>query len=320
MSECFVKFAIIDIGSNAVRIYFRKVSANGSVSDLGFKRFGLRLGEDVFQYGVLLSASLAAMLEIMMECRDLAEEKGCDSIYAFGTSALREAGNRSQICEKVKITTGIKIAVISGDEEAEFLYEAVSGIFDLKGETGVLADLGGGSLELVLIEKGVKSNLESLPLGTVRLLRRFSYDPDHEAEFWKDSLIYVKDELNTLRRHISHRSLNSLIVTGGNARAIANLARMIAPIKSQFFKDFSQIHRDDFIAIKKVILMKSYSERQKVFNWKKDRTDVIVPALMVLEQMLELTATTHITVLEAGMRDGAMHRILRQQRVLAQAV
>lgn len=153
------KFAVIDIGSNSVRLMF---VADGKVLYKGLNT--TRLGEGIAQKPVLNAAAIERSARAVEFFYQKARQEGAEEVLAFATAAVRSAENGNQFVDRVKELCGLQVAVISGEEEAEI------GILGALGEAdGGVVDIGGASTEIVVKEKGVLVYKKSVNIGVVRL-------------------------------------------------------------------------------------------------------------------------------------------------------
>src|SRR5580658_3918628 len=186
------RFAAIDVGSNALRL--RVIEANapsptpkGRVStppglppapllpeatwrDLATVRAPVRLGAEVFLSGRLAPVSIGQACDALREFRTEMDRWKVDAYRAVATSAVREAKNGGTLVERARREAGIEIDVIEGIEEARLITLAVTRRIHLGDKRALLVDVGGGSSELTVLERGETAFTMSLPLGTVRML------------------------------------------------------------------------------------------------------------------------------------------------------
>ena len=160
----------IDIGSNAMRATFFQKRGQGFVPVLK-QRFPLRLGQDVFNQGIIEDQKAEQLYQAFKELWHLCYKHHVEHILAVGTSALREAKNNQSIIHHIEKITGISIKLITGALEAKVIFEAVKKNLSLKKKNIAHIDIGGGSTEIVLAKNEKIQKVLSLPLGSVRLLQ-----------------------------------------------------------------------------------------------------------------------------------------------------
>jgi exopolyphosphatase / guanosine-5'-triphosphate,3'-diphosphate pyrophosphatase len=306
VNESPIRLASIDIGSNAIRLFIGQKSRSGRMRVLEDQRASVRLGKDAFSAGYIRPATLNELERALIHFRDVCDEFGVHRIRAVGTSALRDSRNHRKVIANLKNKTGINVRLIDGHREASLLHKAINHTIDIKKRTALLLDMGGGSLEVVLSRNGNIVAMNTLPLGTVRLLSKVHSQPRYE-----DIAHWVRTPLYRLRHELlgnKQKPVDLLVGTGGNLRAIGKLCSRLGLSRSS--KRFQRAHLE--ILVLKLFQM-SLQQRMKRFQLKKDRADVILPAAVVTLEMMRIFEISEITVPNVGLKNGvfwdAMERI-----------
>src|SRR5688572_24535187 len=163
IQETPLRFASIDIGSNAIRLFVGQKLKSGRVRVLEDQRASVRLGKDAFSGGYIRPVTQAELERALKHFRAVCDRLKVHQIRAVGTSALRDSTNSQKILESLRSRTGIKVQVIDGHKEAALLHKAVCHAVDLSKGCALLLDMGGGSLEVVLSRNGRMTSMQSLP-------------------------------------------------------------------------------------------------------------------------------------------------------------
>src|ERR1700722_420434 len=150
VSEGPLRLASIDIGSNAIRLFVGQKSRSGRVRVLEDQRASVRLGKDAFSAGYIRPVTQQELERALKNFREICDKLHVHRIRAVGTSALRDSKNSRKVIQKLAPRPGNNVSVIDGPREASLLHRAVSHAIDLRGKTALVADMGGGSLEVVL--------------------------------------------------------------------------------------------------------------------------------------------------------------------------
>lgn len=287
-----MKLAAIDIGSNAARLLISEVVENGKnqtqFNKLNLIRVPLRLGFDVFETGTISKLKMQKVVETIKAYKHLLSIYDVKYLKACATSAMRDASNSQDLIRKVKMETGIEIKVISGDEEASFIYE--NHIADNLGEdhSYLYIDVGGGSTELTYFNKGKLVFKESFNIGTIRLLKGQVQDKQ-----WDEMKDFLK---------ISTKGHNDIIAigSGGNINKVFSLSKRKdgKPLPLELLRDYYK----EFCSF-------SVAERMKMYNIREDRADVIVPALQIYINVMRWTDIDEIYVPKIGLADGLIHML-----------
>lgn len=284
-----MKFAAIDIGSNAVRLIFINVYQTKKgvqyVKDAMY-RVALRLGEESFNLGCFSKIKTEEIISTMKAFKHLINVHQPIQVMACATSAMRDASNSKDIVEKVYKKTGIKIDIISGQREAELVLSNHVEVLDMQKHTNYLyIDVGGGSTELVLLSNGKTIDKESFNIGTLRM-----------------NLGKVKpkqwEKLNEFLNSINSRYKNIQgIGVGGNINTIQKIyASKNGVVSQQHLKN----------AIKEMELLNT-EERIIKYNFKPDRADVIIPASKIFLYVMEQGNIASLLVPKVGLGDGMVH-------------
>jgi exopolyphosphatase/guanosine-5'-triphosphate,3'-diphosphate pyrophosphatase len=290
-----VKLAAIDIGSNAARLLISEVTKQQGqdpvFNKINLVRVPLRLGFDVFETGEISKPKAKMLMQTLKAYKHLLEAYEIKHVYACATSAMRDAKNSKDIIRKVKLETGIEIKVISGQEEASFIYENhVAENLD-SDHSYLYIDVGGGSTELTFFANGSLVSKESFNIGTIRLLKN-----QIKEKAWDDMKDYVK-------KHIKSELPSIAIGSGGNITKILSMSRLKEgkPLSLDLLKDYY-----------KELSSVSLDERMRLFGLKEDRADVIVPALLIYVQIMKWASIDAIYVPKIGLVDGLIHHLYDQ--------
>ena len=283
-----MKFGAIDIGTNAARLLVGEVESekdHSFVNKLTYTRIPLRLGDDVFETGIISETKIVNFIKTIQAFRLIAEIFEVKAIRTVATSAMRDANNAKHVIEKIKSETGIDIEVISGQEEAELI---MSNFFlsekPIK-HPFLVIDVGGGSTEVSYFRDGERKASKSFEIGTIRLLK-------HKVNYliWNQLNDWIIDNVPIEKNLV-------LYGTGGNINKIHKL------IGGKQKHPISSIDMSDFLGQLKPL---SIRERIDNFQLKPDRADVIVPALEIYLYVMNIIKSQEIFVPKVGLSDGVI--------------
>src|SRR5580693_2982720 len=216
-------FAAIDIGSNSCRLAIASVQQH-KLKILHEDREVTRLGESVFDTGVISPEAMANTIRALKRFQKATQAHVVDQVRVVATSAMRDARNSEAFRAWVKSTTGWDVEVISGLEEGRLIHLGV--VTHEPGAKGrcLLIDLGGGSCEVTLSDAGRVKEMVSLPLGAVRLQQEFlQHDPPMKEDV-AGLKQYIERELHRAERKLGHPHVPLVIATSGTAAALAEAA------------------------------------------------------------------------------------------------
>ncbi len=290
-----MRLAAIDIGSNAARLLISEVipGPQGTTEfiKVSLVRVPLRLGFDVFDKGEIAPAKTEKLIKTIKAYRLLLEIYEVTHLKACATSALRDATNAGIILSKIKEETGINIEVISGSDEASFIYQNHIAENLSSNESYLYADVGGGSTELTFFSDGKLIFKESFNIGTIRLLKNQVTDT-----MWN----LMKEFLGKKTKGYHHVSV---IGSGGNINKIFSMSKRKEgkPLDLEVLKDYY-----------KELSMLSVDERIALYGFHEDRADVIVPALLIYINVMRWTESEEIFVPKIGLADGLIHSLYEE--------
>jgi len=289
-----LRYAAIDIGSNAVRLLIADI--NQTEHGYEFKkntlvRVPLRLGDDAFLEHHISDRKIEDLVKTMSAFRNLMDVYQVSKYLACATSAMRESDNGKDVVKILKKKANIDLEIIEGQREANIIYanhiEA-----NLDSKIGYLyIDVGGGSTELsVFINKELVAS-KSFNIGTIRML-----DNQDKPETWEDMKAWVKE-------HTKNQKSLAAIGTGGN---INKLFRM-SDGKQGDPMSFQKLN-----GLYNTLNSHSLKERMLVFNLNADRADVIIPAAEIYLTLMKWTGIKQIYVPRVGMVDGIINLLMEE--------
>jgi exopolyphosphatase/guanosine-5'-triphosphate,3'-diphosphate pyrophosphatase len=293
-----MRFGAIDVGSNAVRLLITNVYEGSGLPVFkkeSLIRVPVRLGEDAFLTGNISTVQADRPVDTMRAFNLLLKVHGAAGYRACATSAMREAGNGAAVAERVRNETGIDLRIISGQEEAEVIFaNHIEERLDPDGRY-LYIDVGGGSTELTVFNKGKKLGSRSFPLGTLRVLNNLA-TPEVWAEMrqWLIKAVHKLDDLQA-------------IGSGGNINKIYKLVD-VKHGRPLSYNRLVRTHRE--------LSAMTYDQRVTELGLNIDRADVIVPACEIFIDVMHTAHIKEIIVPQIGLADG-LTRMLYDAQVAA---
>lgn len=284
-----MKFAAIDIGSNAIRLLLTRVFENGGqpyFKKEALIRMPVRLGDEAFTKHYISTPKVDMLINTMIGFRHLMDAYQPADYMACATSAMREVKNGSEIVEKIYSESGIELRIIDGKIEAELIYANHFEERLDKTTPYLYIDVGGGSAELTYFSEGKHQTSASFNIGTVRLLENLVSD-----EQWQAMKKWIKKTVMNEKKTVA-------IGSGGNINKIFRLANQ---------KEGKPVTYEKMREVYKLLNKYTYEERIKILNLKPDRADVIIPASRIYTSVMKWGKIKKIYVPEIGLADGIIH-------------
>jgi exopolyphosphatase/guanosine-5'-triphosphate,3'-diphosphate pyrophosphatase len=287
-----MKFAAIDIGSNAARLQISSVLEDEGV--ISFKRveyvrFALRLGHDVFIDGAISPESEVRIFKLLQAYKLLMELHEVQDYAICATSAMREAVNAAEIITRINKILEMKINVIDGAREAELINDVV--VQSLHPQKNYLhIDVGGGSTELNIYRNREKLASKSFKIGSVRLLEGKEKESD-----WEKMKQWISLQIVSMNGPIY------AVGTGGNISKLYNMSSEVNELKTMTMDELKKIA--DYVS------SFTFEERVHKLRLNTDRADVIVPASSIYLAAMECAGCPSIFVPDLGLKDGILQML-----------
>lgn len=286
-----MKFAAIDIGSNAVRLLLAKVFENGQETTFkkeSLVRIPIRLGDDAFAQQLVSDQKADKLINTMIAFKHLMAAYQPLDYLACATSAMREAKNGDGVVKAIKEQSGIELSIIDGKKEADIIFSNhIAEKLDIT-HSYLYIDVGGGSTELTFFSKRDNNKMlsKSFNIGTVRILNDLV-----AKESWKEMKQWIKKNSKIFDEV-------SAIGSGGNINKIFRLS-LKKENKPLSYKNLKEINS----------FLNSYSfeERIKILGLRPDRADVIIPAAGIYLSVMKWGKIKEIFVPQIGLADGLIH-------------
>jgi exopolyphosphatase/guanosine-5'-triphosphate,3'-diphosphate pyrophosphatase len=291
-----LKFAAIDIGSNAVRLLLCNVyDDNGKVTlkKAELIRVPIRLGDDSFLQGKISVKKADKLVTAMKAFKNLMDVYDAVDYRACATSAMRDAENGYDIVARVKKEAGIRIEIINGKTEADIIYSNQIAEYLDKDNNYLYIDIGGGSTEITLFSKSRIVVSQSFNVGTIRMLH-----DTIDKEYWSYFKNWVQEIAKGYKPLIaigSGGNINKLFKMSGRK---PNKAMPVSKLKS----------------LCELVESYSYEDRVKVLGMNPDRADVIVPASRILLTVLKKADIEKIIAPQIGLADGIVHQLYEKHK------
>ncbi|KIO78337.1 exopolyphosphatase [Pedobacter lusitanus] len=289
-----LRYAAIDVGSNAVRLLIADITYNEN--GFGFKkntlvRVPLRLGDDAFLDHKISARKIEDLIKTMQAFKNLMDVYQVTKYLACATSSMREAQNGREIIKLIQEKANLDLEIIEGQREANIIYaNHIEDDLDIR-KNYLYIDVGGGSTELSVFVNKVPVASKSFDIGTIRIL-----DNQDKEETWEEMKLWVKDQTKY------HKNLAG-IGTGGNINKLYKMANEKEGMPLTFLKLKSLYNQLNSHSLK---------ERIQLFNLNPDRADVIIPACEIFITVMKWTGIKQIHVPRVGMADGIINLLIEE--------
>ena len=311
------RIAAIDVGSNSVRLLVAEYDPSSGLEIIDELKDQPRLAAGLARTGCLDDAAIERAMQTLARMREVCQRRGVKRIAAVATAAVREAENGAAFVRRVRQELDIPLRIIDAETEAALSYRSVAHHFRMAGERTLVADIGGGSLELIGAVDGLVELTVSLPLGAVRLTELHlpgDRGMHKEVERLRE---YVRKQL---KRGISSRAWSAATVIGSGG-TFTSLGRMVQARRGQ--PEGESVHGVSVTTAEVEQLIdwlasRTPEQRRQVPGLSPERADIILAGLAVTAELLDWIRSRSLTVSAFGLREGLLLEMAGAKEVAAQ--
>ncbi|PZX59570.1 exopolyphosphatase/guanosine-5'-triphosphate,3'-diphosphate pyrophosphatase [Algoriphagus ratkowskyi] len=303
------KAAVIDMGTNTFHLLLVEFD------DVSFKtiykeKIPVKLGKGGINQNILAKDAVKRAFHTLKHFKNLIDGEHIDQVFAFATSAVRNAENGQDFVNEVKETLGIEIRVLSGGEEAQMIYDGIKLSGSLNLHTELMMDIGGGSVEFIIGNNQQSFWKQSFEIGGQRLLELFHYtDPILPEEI--DRLeSYLEDKLQPLIQAIKTYKPGGLVGASGTFDTLTDIYFESMLQCKLTGRHVFQLPVEEYEAIHRMILSKNREERLLIPGMIPMRVDMIVVASSLIEFILRFIEVDYITCSPYALKEGAISSLL----------
>jgi len=273
------RLAVIDIGTTSIHMVLAEIGKNFSYIIVDRIKEMARLGDDTFTSHRLSDEAMERGLAVLKRFSLLAKNKGFDTILPVATSAVREAKNGGDFLKLVRKELGLKIRVITGEEEARLIYLGVRHSMDLSDSSAMIVDIGGGSVELMACTPTRLKFVRSLKLGAIRLKDQFLKSDPPDKKMMQRMEQAVKQAIKKSLVKKQGTSLGSLVATSGMAGNLTEIIYLARTGRALSQIDMAVIDLQEIKEVEQLLRTKDTEGRLKIPGLDPRRVDTLFPGV-----------------------------------------
>ena len=299
--------AIIDLGTNTCNLLIAEYHSDTFRIKYQGKEV-VKLGKNAIDKNMLLEDGLGRAIRAFEKHKEKIDQSGTTEIIALATSAVRDAKNRDWFQKKLEESTGIKLQVISGEEEADYIFCGTKLAFGNIEDHALILDIGGGSNEFILTASNNMAWKRSFPLGMARIIEQIPpSDPITPDEIRKINR-YFESRLDELWKRTANLSIPTLVGCSGAFDTIADLIDQTDPGTKSRMKQ--EISLKDFFKVYERLIQSTTEERVKMKGMESIRIEMIVPAVLFIKLILEKLNIQKIVQTDFALREGVLYKLI----------
>lgn len=293
------KLAIIDIGSNTIRLVIYHFSLNSGLKEVTNIKSVARLRTQINEEGILSEEGINSLQKLLQSFKEMLVDYGVTNVRAVATASIRQAKNGGAVIEQMLKETGIEIELLSEDEEAYYGYFAVANTTSTP--SAVTIDMGGGSTEITYFKDKKLQNSISLPFGSVSLKQQFMAGDTMTKKEHQEVYKFAQQQFKNVK-WLSNLDI-PVVGIGGSAR---NMAKMDMTRKKYPLTGVHQyrMSKKDFEEINEELSNLTYNELKKLDGLSSDRADIITPVAEVFNALMDVVGSRKFQFSRKGLREG----------------
>jgi exopolyphosphatase/guanosine-5'-triphosphate,3'-diphosphate pyrophosphatase len=295
------RIAAIDIGTNSIHMVVAE-AAPGGYKVVDREKEMVQLGLSSLGGQPLTKEAISRGVKSISRLCELAREWGAEEIVAVATSAVREAPNRREFLHQVRTAAGIRVRVISGEEEADFIFRAVRSAVEFGGRTALCIDIGGGSVEIIVGTETEIYFTRSEPLGSLRMAQTFSLKDSPAPESVAACRRQVRSALKKIEKRVSKLGFDLALGTSGTILTMAGLGNA-GEAQAHGLRN---VERKSVSALTAELASLSCVGRAEKFALDEKRSTSIVGGAIVLDEIMSVFGIKTLLACPAAMREGIL--------------
>ncbi len=297
------RVGIIDLGSNSARLVIVRINNNTSHHLIYTQKTSLRLGQKINDNKEITEDAIKETIEAVKKFSHMCKLFQTTKIFAVATAAIRSAKNGPEIIKRINAACDVNIKIISGENEAYYGYLGVINTIDEK--DAILFDLGGGSLEIVLIKDRKPKHLLSIETGATNMTGKFNTQNQMSSKTFRELTTYVDQKLKKSLPWLKNSNL-PIIGIGGTARTIAKI------YQRRINYSYSKIHNFrmtslEFDEVFNLLRTSTLEQRKKISGLNSDRADIILAGITIINTLMHNASSKELIISGCGLREGLFY-------------
>lgn len=304
------RIAIVDMGTNTFHLLLADIHEDGS-KIIHRDRLAVKIGKGGINQGRITEAAMNRALVAMLSFRNTIDQHGITDIYAFGTSAFRNATNGEEIAKRILDLTGIKVHIITGDDEAMYIYEGVKAALGLGAERSLIIDIGGGSVEFIIANADEVFWMKSLETGAQRLLERYHRNDPITTPEIEELDRHFEKELASVFDALKNFPTTIMVGSSGTFDTLSDIFCAEHEIVKPPEEVETPLTLEGFYEIYKQLLVLNREQRLAIPGMIEMRVDMIVVACCLIRYLLQHHNFNRVRVSTYSLKEGVLAYMVR---------
>ncbi|MCQ2216056.1 MAG: hypothetical protein MJZ31_09110 [Bacteroidales bacterium] len=310
-----MRLAIIDIGTNTINLAIAAISDKGNSYQMIYSgKEPARLGKDGINDGRMTPEAMQRGIDAIAKHTKTIKSFDVDKVVAIGTSVMRCVDNAEEFAQKIKEQFDIDIEIVSGDQEAQLIYDGVKQVMPLGQERSLILDIGGGSCEFIIANKDGMIWEHSFELGMSRLLDKFHPSDPVTTQEIKQIESYLRPELAQLYEALHNYPTTTLIGTSGSFDTLAALiAAKKHPSMNVKLSTSYEIGVSNYIEMHNHLLQTTAEQRRAMPKMDKSRIDLVIVGTIFINFVIREMRLERLFQCSYALKQGAVYQFIEKE-------
>jgi exopolyphosphatase/guanosine-5'-triphosphate,3'-diphosphate pyrophosphatase len=307
-----MRVAVIDLGTNTCNLLIAEINSFGHKILHQSKQL-VKLGDDKIRENEISRAATSRVLQSFQTHKKVISDLNAEKVRVVATSAVRTAENKIHFLEQISENSGWIVKLISGEKEAELIFEGVLLAFNEFKNPALILDIGGGSNELILAQNREMLWKESQPTGMARVINQFNIsDPIRTNEINELKSYFSEAHKNAFEK-CKTENIKTLVGCSGAFDTVADMIDHVNP--GEKMRKTQEISINDFFEVHEKLIKSTREQRLLMKGMDMVRVDLIVPAVILIEHLISEIGITQITQTDFALREGVLFEMMNRSKI-----
>ena len=297
------KIGIIDLGSNSARLVIVQMLGDGHFMVIDQLKESVRLGKDMERDGFLKPQRIAETLKTLKMFRKLCDAYGIERIIAVATAAVRRAKNQRSFLEEISTACGVKLKVLSAEEEAMYIYRGIINTMDIP--KGLILEVSGGSTKIIHYNRRNLLEYATLPFGAITLTELYAAEGISPEEQAKKVEEFFTEQFKNIEWLKDMDPETQLILVGGSFRSLGRISKLIKKSPYPIVHNY-HIENDEFLSIYDRLNGMDLDKKKRIKGVSSTRADILPSALAAVKSITKYCGFNEMVISGCGLREGLM--------------
>ncbi|MBR1891547.1 MAG: Ppx/GppA family phosphatase [Clostridia bacterium] len=297
------KIGIIDLGSNSARLVIVQMLGDGHFMVIDQLKESVRLGKDMERDGFLKPQRIAETLKTLKMFRKLCDAYGIERIIAVATAAVRRAKNQRSFLEEISTACGVKLKVLSAEEEAMYIYRGIINTMDIP--KGLILEVSGGSTKIIHYNRRNLLEYATLPFGAITLTELYAAEGISPEEQAKKVEEFFTEQFKNIEWLKDMDPETQLILVGGSFRSLGRISKLIKKSPYPIVHNY-HIENEEFLSIYERLNGMDLDKKKRIKGVSSTRADILPSALAAVKSITKYCGFNEMVISGCGLREGLM--------------